>query len=510
MSVTAGLIARGARVEACRPWPRSIVDAVVWREAAGHLARGALILTGLWGEPGRIHLALINADYSQPAILTLDCPDGRFPSVGQRHAPAIRLERAVADIVGLVADDAPDTRPWLDHRRWGLAHPQNGSGGDAAGPAAPYRFLAAEGDSLHQIAVGPVHAGVIEPGHFRFTANGETIVRLEARLGYVHRGLESLAAGAAVERAAALAARASGDSTVAYSLAFARAVEAALGVEPPPRAHWLRGLMAEFERLANHLGDIGAVCNDAAFVLMLAHTGVLRERVLRACAVAFGHRLMMDRVVPGGAAVDLDPAGAAALRAVVGEVRRRFPVLVALYDETTSLQDRTVGTGRVAPALARAFGAGGFVGRASGRAFDTRRALPYRPYTMLEFETPVREAGDVDARLWIRIEEVRESLNLIEQLLADPPTGPCRADPAAGGGTGDAKGAEGVALVEGFRGDVLVWLRLGADGRVDRCHLRDPSWFQWPLLEVCVEGAIVADFPLCNKSFNCSYAGHDL
>jgi Ni,Fe-hydrogenase III large subunit len=350
--------------------------------------------------------------------------------------------------------------------------------------------------------VGPVHAGIIEPGHFRFTANGETLVRLEARLGYLHRGLEARMVGATIDQSAKLAARACGDSTVAYSIAFARAVEAALGVEAPARAVWLRALMAELERLANHLGDIGAICNDAAFVMMHAHCGVLRERVLRACAEAFGHRLMMDRVVPGGVAADPGEAELKLLGDLVATVRVRFPTLVALYDDTASVQDRTVGAGALAPELARRFAAGGYVGRASGRAFDARRALPYPPYDKLSFEIPVREAGDVNARVWIRIDEVGQSLALIDQILHRLPGGPARADlPVASG--------EGMALVEGFRGDILAWLRLEA-GRVARCHLRDPSWFQWPLLEACVYGNIVADFPLCNKSFNCAYAGVDL
>src|SRR5207245_11405584 len=177
----------------------------------------------------------------------------------------------------------------------------------------PYSFLASEGDSLHQIPVGPVHAGIIEPGHFRFTANGETVVRLEERLGYAHKGTESLMAGASIGRAAVLAGRVSGDSTVAFALAFSLAAEAALGVEVPPRAVWLRALLAELERLANHFGDIGAICNDATFPVLQQSLMVLRERVLRAAAAAFGHRLMMDRVVPGGVAVDIDAVQGAAL-----------------------------------------------------------------------------------------------------------------------------------------------------------------------------------------------------
>jgi Ni,Fe-hydrogenase III large subunit len=362
-----------------------------------------------------------------------------------------------------------------------------------------------EGESLHQIPVGPVHAGIIEPGHFRFTANGETVVRLEERLGYVHRGIEGLMIGADLDKAAKLAGRASGDSTIAYALAFAQAVEAALGVEIPARAIWLRALMAELERLANHFGDIGAICNDASFSLIHAECGILRERTLRAAQACFGHRLMMDRIVPGGLTQDLNPGGLARLGSLLKFVEGRFPELIEIYDNTASLQDRTVGTGYLAPTLARAFGAGGYVGRASGRAFDARAALLYPPYDQLEFDVPVRDDGDVNARVWIRIREVGQSLRLIGQILERLPSGDVR---TMCGKSEEVH--EGLGIVEGFRGDILVYVRVAGDGTIERCHLRDPSWFQWPLLEAAIESNIVADFPLCNKSFNCAYAGHDL
>ena len=417
-------------------------------------------------------------------MFSLACEENRFPSVGRLHPPAIRLERAMRDLVGLDAEGSPDTRPWLRH-------------------GGAYAFLPAEGESLHQIPVGPVHAGIIEPGHFRFTANGETVVRLEERLGYVHKGIEALMAGASVERAATLAGRVSGDSTVAFALAFARAAEEALAVAVPPRAVWLRALAGELERLANHFGDIGAVCNDAAFSILHAQFGLLREQVLRASDACFGHRLMMDRVIPGGMRCDLPAEGERLLLALVALVRKRFPELVEVYDDTASLKDRTVDTGILSSALARQFAAGGYVGRASGRRFDARRTPGYAPYDSLQFEVPVVQAGDVNARVWIRIQEVGQSLALIEQILRQLPSGSiCAPLPLQAG--------EGLALVEGFRGDILVWIRIGSGGRVERCHLRDPSWFQWPLLEAAIEGNIVADFPLCNKSFNCSYSGHDL
>ncbi len=506
------LVSRGRLVTSHRPWPRYVIDEGTWVALGGQLAAGRASLVGLWGERDAVHAAL-SADGAF-FVASLECPRGAFPSLARVHAPAQRLERAIRDLYGLEPEGLPDPRPWLVHA------------------GSSYPFLPVEGESLHQIPVGPVHAGIIEPGHFRFTANGETVVRLEARLGYVHKGIESLMAGADIERAAQLAGRTSGDSTVAYAIAFARAVEAALGVDVPARAHWLRALMGELERLANHLGDIGAICNDAAFALMHAHCGMLRERVLRAADESFGHRLMRDRVVPGGVAVDLDAAGARVLLSLVDHIAARFPALTDLYESTASLQDRTVGTGILAPSLAEQFAAGGYVGRASGRGFDARRLPSYPPYDTLDLDVPVLGEGDVNARVWVRIREVEQSLKLVRRLIDGLPAGATRADIAGalatraarepsdserspGESNDDRHGAdpprrEGVALVEGFRGDVLVWVALDADGTVARCHLRDPSWFQWPLLEAAIEGNIVADFPLCNKSFNCSYSGHDL
>ncbi|MGN6750604.1 MAG: hydrogenase large subunit [Xanthobacteraceae bacterium] len=497
------IVAQGRAVEAHRPWPRVDVDAEVWTAAADEIAEGRATLLALWGEsaPGyAVHMALIGEDSHNIAVLSLACPRLEFPSVAKRHPPAIRLERALHSLYGLRPIGIPDPRPWLDLGFWDVQFPL---GARSAPVSQPYAFLPVEGDNLHQIPVGPVHAGIIEPGHFRFTASGETVARLEERLGYVHKGTESLMTGATVERGARLAARMSGDSTVAYGIAFARAVEAALGVEPPPRAHYLRALMAELERLANHFGDIGAICNDASFALMHAHCGILREFVLRTAQSCFGHRLMMDRAMAGGVAADLSSEGVAAVRALIWRIRERFPLLIELYDNTASLQDRTAATGILDGAIARRFGASGFVGRASGRDFDVRKTPGYPPYSGLDFSVPVLTAGDVNARVWIRIREVEQSLVLIEQILERLPQGPI----ATAIETTDKTG-EGVALTESFRGDVLVWMRLDA-GQIARCHLRDPSWFQWPLLEIAIEGNIVADFPLCNKSFNCSYSGHD-
>ena len=480
------LMDQGQRIAGHRPWPRAVVDRSCWLDASILVSDGAATMLGLWSDGEQVHMALGAPNLAGPVIVSLDCPDRRYPSVAAQHAPAMRLERTIRDLHGLQPVDLPDERPWLRH-------------------VPNYPFLPVEGESLHQIPVGPVHAGIIEPGHFRFTALGETIVRLEERLGYTHKGTEALMRGADLTKGARLAARVSGDSTVAYGWCFASAVEAAFGATAPARAVHLRALMAELERLANHLGDIGAVCNDCSFALMHAHCGALRESVLRASAAAFGHRLMMDRILPGGVAADLDGDGTKAIRALLAEIGAKFPTLIRIYDSTASLEDRTVGSGTLALALATTFGAGGFIGRASGRRVDARVQPGYAPYDKLTFDVPVLTTGDVDAQVRIRIAEVQQSLRLIEQLLATMPQGPIAIELPLSNAI-----AEGVALVEGFRGDILVWVRIGADGRIVHCHLRDPSWFQWPLLEAAIEGNIVADFPLCNKSFNCSYSGQDL
>jgi Ni,Fe-hydrogenase III large subunit len=507
MPFISALTDRGRLIEAHRPWPRIVVDAETWRQATLGIAAGEATLLGLWSDGEVIHMGLIDASHAKIVVVSLSAPERRFPSVGLTHPPALRLERAIRDLYGLEPEGAPDPRPWLDHGRWGVRHPL-GTRQAQEPTGVAYAFLGAEGPPLHQIPVGPVHAGIIESGHFRFTANGETVVRLEERLGYVHKGIERLMIGAPLENAAKLAGRVSGDSTVAYSIAFARAVESALDVKVPQRAIFLRALMAELERLANHFGDIGAICNDASFSLMYAHCGALREQVLRAADTCFGHRLMMDRVAPGGVTADLDENGIGCLLELISIVHTQFPELVELYDNTASLQDRTVGTGILKSELAHQYGAGGYIGRASGRSFDARRSPGYPPYGDLRFEVPTRQEGDVDARIWLRIDEIEQSLALIQQILQKLPKGRIHSDidvahPAQ-------LMSEGLSLVEGFRGDIFAWVRVSRDGRIGRCHFRDPSWFQWPLLEAAIEGNIVADFPLCNKSFNCSYAGHDL
>jgi Ni,Fe-hydrogenase III large subunit len=488
--------ANDGELEAPDGFVRIEASDALWTGLAKGCAAGWHEFGSLWYDSGRMHMALWETSGgSQKAIVSIDARHGVYPSVSAHHTPAMRLERAMRDLYDINPMGLPDPRAWLDHGVWPNRPLRTDKG---------YQFLAVEGAGLHQIPVGPVHAGIIEPGHFRFTCNGETVARLEERLGYVHKGVEALCAGASLTQAGKIAARISGDSTVAYSFAFALAAEAALGWDVPPRAILLRGIMAELERLSHHIGDVGAVCNDASVVAILARCALIREDILTTAAGCFGHRMMMDCIVPGGTACDLDDQGADAIRALLVRLEESFARVVHAYDQSPSLQDRVQKTGITKPEYVLQFGAGGFVGRASGRAFDARQALAYAPYNSLAFEVPLRTAGDVDARLWIRIEEVTQSVAMIRQLLDRLEPGPAAAPPPA------FREGEGVAAVEAFRGDVFLSLRLDAGGNVAHFHARDASWFQWPLLETAIKDNIVADFPLCNKSFNCSYSGHDI
>ena len=451
-----------------------------------------------------VHMAIIDEATGDMAVVSLACPGKKFPSVGAQHAPAIRLERAIHSLYGYEPTGAPDTRPWLDLGFWDVQPSARRRASRRRQPARLMPSCPWKAKRCTRSRSARCMPASSSPDISASPPAARPWCGSKQRLGYVHKGIESLMTGATLAQAARLAGADLRRQTVAYGIAFAHAVEAALDIEAPPRARYLRALMAELERLANHLGDIGAICNDASFSLMHAHCGILRERVLRAADACFGHRLMMDRVVPGGVAVDLAPGGADLVASACGDIRGKFPRLVELYDNTASLQDRTVGDRHRARELARQFGAAGYVGRASGRDFDARKTPGYAPYDELEF----RRAGADRGR------RQRARLDPHPRGRAEP--GADRANSRRGCRTGrsrsrpPARDGEGLGLVGEFP---RRRFRLGAargGRRVARCHLRDPSWFQWPLLEAAIEGNIVADFPLCNKSFNCSYSGHDL
>jgi Ni,Fe-hydrogenase III large subunit len=356
--------------------------------------------------------------------------------------------------------------------------------------------------------VGPVHAGIIEPGHFRFSVVGEKVLRLEQRLGYTHKGIEHRMTQLAPLDACRLAGRVSGDTTVGYAWAYCMALESATQTTVPERAAWLRALLLERERIANHLGDLGALGNDAAFAFGLAQFSRLREDWLRVSRQVFGHRLMMDCIVPGGVQCDIDLARREQLLQQCDAVEKEVRTLFNIYEAHAGLQDRFMTTGRVSPALAASLGLTGLAGRASSQSWDLRCDQPWLPYSEMQVAMATHHNGDVAARVAVRFDEVFESMRLIRRILVEMPLGdvvcPVLLPQQASCGAG---------WVEGWRGELFVALELaGTDQgqRILRCHLHDPSTQNWPVLEHAIMGNIVPDFPLINKSFNLSYSGQDL
>lgn len=502
------------------------VDASEWLRAAQTVRQGGGRLVSLWGAEEALGRFSINAVYALEdglvwVRLALDgaTPDSAsYPDLSDIFACATRMQRAVHDLVGLSAAGAADTRPWLNHGNWPADyHPlrqSQWSGRESfESNEADYAFVPVAGDGVHEIAVGPIHAGTIEPGHFRFSVVGEKVLRLEERLGYTHRGIERLFGATPLLEGHRLAARIAGDSTVAFSWAYCMALERALDVPVPPRAQWLRALLLERERVANHLGDLGALGNDAGFAFGLAQFSRLKEDWLRLNARAFGHRYLMDQIVPGGVARDLEPALADAIVVQCAQIEGEVRVMQRIYDEQSGLQDRFSTTGRLTPAVAAHFSVCGLAARASGQAMDVRVDHPHTPYGALAPRIVTDDRGDVAARVAVRFNEVSESLRLIRVLLEglEGLAGEAAATGQIAAPVDVSRSPSGgLGWVEGWRGDVLVALETGPDGTIARCHCHDPSWQNWPALEHAIIGNIVPDFPLINKSFNLNYAGHDL
>lgn len=435
-----------------------------------------------------------------------------FPDLSDRFPSAARMQRAVFDLLGLRAhasgDASIDQRPWLRHAAWpadiyplrrDFASERRFDNG-----ADHYAFVPVEGDGVHEIPVGPVHAGIIEPGHFRFSVVGEKVLRLEERLGYVHKGIERRFEQLDLRESAKLAGRISGDSTVAFAWAYAMAVESITDTTVPIRALFLRAIVLERERIANHLGDLGYLGNDGGLAFGLAQFMRLKEDVLRVNAAAFGHRYAMDHIMPGGVERDLAREGAVKLLAQCDELGREVRRLWEIYEDHAGLQDRFANCGRLAPALAAQLEVIGLAGRASGQAFDTRVKPGFEPYDRLEPRMMTLTAGDVAARVIVRFDEIFESLRLIRASLDKIPAGEIRVSLNAAPERG-----RGLGRVEGWRGEATVAIESEGE-RIRRCHAHDPSWQNWPALEHAVIGNIVPDFPLINKSFNLSYSGHDL
>jgi Ni,Fe-hydrogenase III large subunit/Ni,Fe-hydrogenase III component G len=435
--------------------------------------------------------------------------DPSFPTLTGSYVQAYRFERRITSLFGITAKGHPDPRPWIKHESWPAdSFPLRKSfTSEKPLPRADgsYEFVKAVGEGVFEIPVGPVHAGIIEPGHFRFLAVGEKVLNMEEKLGYVHKGIEKRFESLSWDEATKLAGRVSGDSTVAHALAYSLAFEKMTGHEPPARACWVRALLLERERVANHLADLAAICNDAAFAFAYYQFWNLRERMLRTNKKLFGHRLLMDAVAPGGTRVDISAFGKSAIEEELEFVLPEFEKIMKIYEDSPSLKDRLYNTGVLHPSAAQEMGLVGFAARASGQPTDARKQWVFPPYDVVIPKTHLLTSGDVHARAWVRIEEIRDSARMILQILEKTPEGEIFSPPPR-----PASAGAGFAAVEGWRGEVLYWVQSAPDGKINRCMVRDPSDVNWLALEQAVKEDMVPDFPLNNKSWNNSYSGNDL
>jgi Ni,Fe-hydrogenase III large subunit/Ni,Fe-hydrogenase III component G len=451
-------------------------------------------------------------------VLRADPTDPRIPSLAGISFPASRFEREMRDLYGIEPLNHPQPRPLVHHPHWpnGCWYPMRRGAGPRPPLQAsrPFPFLTVAGDGVYEIPVGPVHAGLIEPGHFRFSVVGETILKLKARLWYVHKGIEKLAEGKGIGAALALAERISGDTAVGQALAFVLAVEDALGIGVSDEVARMRAALLELERRHNHVADLGALCNDVAFGIAHAHTQRIREGLLRMNKATTGHRLLRDGIVPGGASLRNVP-DPAEIRRVVADLAD----IVRIALDHSVIRERFTGTGVLTRQQASDVGALGYVAKASGLPHDARVAHPFCDLGDA-LRVPVHTAGDVLARFQVRAEEAQASADLLRHLLptisakrvgADLLAEPARIeDLRAARLHAEGRRPEGVGIVEGWRGTIVHRVEMDPEAVLTRWKIVDPSFLTWPALPLALSDTIVPDFPLTNKSFNLSYAGNDL
>ena len=487
-----------------------------WQQFSQYALKQNLRWVAGWAEHAET-VFIVNACFEKAGVYVLlrtriNTNNPKLPSQATVYPAANRSERHTQDLFGISFAEHPDNRRWIRHQAWGKhSYPLRkdfsvqGEPQAITPPDMNYPFVKAHGAGVYEIPVGPVHAGIIEPGHFRFLAVGELILNLEERLGYVHKGIEKIAEGRTPDSLARLAGRISGDTTVGHCWAACRAMEQAAGITIPPRAALIRGILAERERVANHLGDMGAICNDVAFVFAQMQFTRLRELWLRTHATVFGHRLLMDRIVPGGVICDLSETACTLIKQEMLQLKNELSEVMPAIDLNSSLEDRLYTAGYLSPETAAAFGTLGYVGRASGQDFDVRRDAPYSPYDQVTFKVALEDKGDIASRFWVRYKEINAALKLIDQFIEQLAEGDLLADwqtPPAG--------SEALGIVEGWRGEITTYVRFDDDNKIARFYPRDPSILNWPALEKLTLNNIVPDFPVCNKSLNGSYSGNDL
>ncbi|MFI5384741.1 MAG: NADH-quinone oxidoreductase subunit C [Fimbriimonadales bacterium] len=429
-----------------------------------------------------------------------------YPSL-TRHVPAAHwAERRIGDFFGIQAAGHPRWKSLILHDDvWPLDQAPLAS--KPGRPREPYAFLTVEGEGIHEIPVGPIHAGIIEPGHFRFSCAGEVIAYLTIRLGYQHRGIEKRLAEVPWQRARFLAESAASDTAVGNALAHATALEQLIGIEAPPRSQHLRTIGLELERVANHIGDLGALCGDIGFSAGASLFAPLRGAVLGLAELVTGSRLQRYYVLPGGVSRDLPDGSRRKLGKALIQVRGRLAELVPLMLDNPAVLERMEGTGHLAASFCRDFGVVGPAARASGSSYDVRHVFPHGLFPPRAPVVATRVGGDALCRAQVRADEAFASLDLLAELVDDLPDGsialPCVKERLA-------PDSVGIGIVEAWRGELIHWVTTRSDGSIARYAIKDPSFSNWTGLGVAVRGNLVPDFPLCNKSFNLSYSGNDL
>lgn len=422
-----------------------------------------------------------------------------------RYFPvSARLQRAIYELTRIPTRGSSDKRWWLNHGYFPLGI-LNDAVKNKPTQETPYSFKKVSGSGVHEIAVGPVHAGIIEPGHFRFSVVGDRILKLETRLGYTHKGIHHLLQNKTIEEGAKLIGRVSGDSTVGYAYAFAMACEHALGYTVDPYIELLRAILSERERLANHLGDIGAIINDAALPSLQSSFTILKEQLLRRNREYTHHRYAMDTILPFKSNILLDTSSLQQMDSELVQLNGRLFELQGIVDNHAGLQDRLQTTGILTPEYAKKLGVVGLTAKASGIDLDLRRTQGYGPYAELLLVECFTRTGDVAERVNVRFKECFESIVLIKEFI----TKLTESNPATKATPHHPKTNRlGIGCVESWRGPIVVVVAID-NGQIQWCHFHDPSWQNWQALEYAVMDNIVADFPLINKSFNLSYSGHD-
>jgi Ni,Fe-hydrogenase III large subunit len=492
-------IIRSAQAELCRPWLRHVLPHAGWAALARASIADQWPLFGHWADTTHVHALFLDSQALAIVLVSTPVEAGRYPALSPSLPGAAWYERMIHDLWGHVAEGGTDARRWLDHSTWPQARPM-ALRPDPLVVAEPLTPGSPDQDAGMILPLGPVWGLLDEAAHLRLTLQGPTIRRAEARLGFTHKGSLTLMRGKSPRTAARFAARLSADATVAHSVAFAQATEAAMDVEAPARATALRIVMMEVERIAGHLDNFAEIGRLANVQPVRTRCGALRETLLQASDAAFGHRLMMDCVVPGGVATDIASGGPEILLRALGTIASQLMSIRMLHD-APALASRLSGLGRAGGRLAAELGAGGVVGRASGRAFDLRPA--FSPgYRRLTPRIAVRTDGDAAARQHLRLLEIEESLRLVSAALDALPSGPVSVVlPQVSG--------EGVGCAESIRGDVWHWLRLD-HGQIAAAFPRDPGWVLWPLAERVLENATVDDVDLIRASFALPASGMDL